>query len=119
MNNIDKYDINEEDNVPREIYGIPSYMQVQNKYDINQKDNIPQILYGIPPIKIVEVNDEMKSKTNSDSTLTCPYCGSEELWTYLYGEPTYDYDKDKYVLGGCEINLYNPKYKCKKCGKDI
>lgn len=56
---------------------------------------------------------------NNNPKINCPNCGSEELWEYLYGEPTYDYDREKYVLGGCEITLDNPKYKCKQCGKDV
>ena len=50
---------------------------------------------------------------------TCPYCNSTNIKEYLYGEPTYDYDKDKYVLGGCILSLDKPKYKCSDCGKDI
>lgn len=49
----------------------------------------------------------------------CPYCNSTNVKKYLYGMPTHDYDKDKYILGGCEVTLSNPKYKCMDCGKDI
>lgn len=101
IRNKDKYDIKPEDNVPQKVYGIPN-----NKYDINPENNVPQRVYGIPNI----------SDINSRK---CPYCGSIELWKYLYGEPTYDYDKNKYILGGCEITGNQPTHKCKKCGKDI
>ena len=81
-------------------------MRNKNKYDIKPEDNIPQKVYGVPFF-------------DNKNTKKCPYCNSTELWKYLYGEPTHDYDKDKYVLGGCEITGNQPTYKCKKCGKDI
>ncbi len=111
----DKYDIDEKDNIPQIVYGIPDSLRKQwekeektenNKYDISPENNVPQEVYGIPNI----------SDINSRK---CPYCGSIELWKYLYGEPTYDYDKNKYILGGCEITGNQPTHKCKKCGKDI
>ena len=105
IRNKDKYDIKPEDNVPQKVYGIPNNM-TNSKYDINPENNVPQRVYGIPNI----------SDINSRK---CPYCGSIELWKYLYGEPTYDYDKNKYILGGCEITGNQPTHKCKKCGKDI
>lgn len=76
------------------------------KYDINPENNIPQRVYGVP--NIVDINSRK-----------CPYCGSTELWKYLYGEPTSEYDKDKYILGGCKITGNQPTHKCKKCNKDI
>ena len=100
----DKYNVDPYDNMPREVYGIPDSMR--NKYDIKPKDNIPQKVYGVPFF-------------DNKNTKKCPYCNSSELWKYLYGMPTHDYDKDKYVLGGCEITGNQPTYKCKKCGKDI
>ena len=102
----DKYDIKPEDNVPQKVYGIPDFIRNKDKYDIQPEDNVPQKVYGIPNI----------SDINSRK---CPYCGSIELWKYLYGEPIYDYDKNKYILGGCEITENQPTHKCKKCGKDI
>lgn len=65
------------------------------------------------PIKNIENLEELIKKD-----IICPYCNSKEVWEYLYGEPTYDYDKDKYVLGGCEID-FSKKYKCKNCKKDF
>lgn len=53
------------------------------------------------------------------NTLQCPYCSSKRLWKYLYGLPASNYDKNKYVLGGCEITDFQPTHKCKKCGQDI
>ena len=111
----DKYDIDAKDNTPQFVYGIPDSLRKKwakedeeknKKYDIDPEDNIPQKVYGVPFF----VNKNTKK---------CPYCNSTELWKYLYGEPTHDYDKDKYVLGGCEITGNQPTYKCKKCGKDI
>lgn len=55
----------------------------------------------------------------SSNELKCPNCGSTELLKYLYGEPTYDYDKEKFILSGCIITEKNPQYKCKKCNKDL
>lgn len=102
----DKYDIDAKDNTPQFVYGIPDSMRNKNKYDVKPEDNIPQKVYGVPFF-------------DNKNTKKCPYCNSTELWKYLYGEPTHDYDKDKYVLGGCEITGNQPTYKCKKCGKDI
>ena len=44
----EKYDIEPEDNLPREVYGIPNWLQEKrknenkDKYDINPEDNVPQ-----------------------------------------------------------------------------
>jgi len=54
----------------------------------------------------------------TDNNVICPYCNSNEVWEYLYGEPTYDYNRDKYVLGGCELD-FTKTHKCKKCNKDF
>ena len=51
MKDEEKYDVNPEDNVPREVYGIPDFIREkrkQNQYDINPEDNVPQKVYGIP-----------------------------------------------------------------------
>ena len=63
--------------------------------------------------------DSRKSKTIAINEHNCPYCGSEKLKKYLYGEPPYNYDKEKYELGGCERTGDDPIYKCSDCGKDI
>lgn len=124
----DKYNVNPEDNMPREVYGIPDSMRNKNKYDIKPEDNMPQRVYGVPNPQTkydVKPEDNIPQKVygvpffDNKNTKKCPYCNSTELWKYLYGEPTHDYDKDKYVLGGCEITGNQPTYKCKKCGKDI
>lgn len=65
------------------------------------------------------IYDSKKSKTINVDERRCPYCNSLNIKEYLYGEPTNDYDREKYVLGGCEISLDNPRYKCSDCGKDI
>jgi len=39
-----KYDVDPEDNVPREVYGIPS----PSKYDMKPENNVPQRVYGVP-----------------------------------------------------------------------
>lgn len=142
----DKYDIDAKDNTPQFVYGIPDSMRKKwakeneeknKKYDIDVEKNRPQIVYGPPEFFIKKVQEEQNEKYNIDpednipqkvygvpffdnkNTKKCPYCNLTELWKYLYGEPTHDYDKDKYVLGGCEITGNQPTYKCKKCGKDI
>lgn len=124
----DKYDIDAKDNTPQFVYGIPDSMRNKNKYDIKPEDNMPQRVYGVPNPKTkydVKPEDNIPQKIygvpffDNKNTKKCPYCNSTELWKYLYGEPTHDYDKDKYVLGGCEITGNQPTYKCKKCGKDI
>ncbi len=142
----DKYDIDAKDNTPQFVYGIPDSLRKKwakedeeknKKYDIDVEKNRPQIVYGPPEFFIKKVQEEQNEKYNIDpednipqkvygvsffdnkNTKKCPYCNSTELWKYLYGEPTHDYYKDKYVLGGCEITGNQPTYKCKKCGKDI
>ena len=124
----EKYNIDPEDNMPREVYGIPDSMRNKNKYDIKPEDNMPQRVYGVPNPQTkydVKPEDNIPQKVygvpffDNKDTKKCPYCNSTELWKYLYGEPTHDYDKNKYVLGGCEITGNQPTYKCKKCGKDI
>lgn len=133
----DKYDMEAEDNVPQFVYGIPDTMRKQwekeekeqkEKYDIKPEDNMPQRVYGVPNPQTkydIKPEENVPQKVygvpffDNKNTKKCPYCNSTELWKYLYGEPTYDYDKDKYVLGGCEITGNQPTYKCKKCGKDI
>lgn len=64
-------------------------------------------------------NNEKIETLNDIEEVKCPYCGSRELWKYLYGEPAADYDREKYVLGGCVITGNNPVYRCKNCDKDI
>jgi len=55
----------------------------------------------------------------------CPYCGSKDNATYLWGEPLLDeklykaIDEGKTVLGGCCVSKYSPRYKCNKCHKDF
>lgn len=63
--------------------------------------------------------DSKKSKTIKEDEKFCPYCNSLNIKKYLYGEPTFDYEKDKYILGGCIISFDRPTYKCTDCGKDI
>ena len=53
------------------------------------------------------------------NTRKCPFCGSLNLLEYLYGFPAYDYDKEKYIFGGCEITDYQPIYMCSDYNKDI
>ena len=68
----------------------------------------------------MEYNSKISKKIKEDEK-KCPYCNSSNLKEYLYGMPSYDYDQEKYVLGGCEIVLNEPRpqYKCFNCGKDI
>ena len=64
-------------------------------------------------------NNEKVETLNCVEETRCPYCGSQELWKYLYGEPVADYDRENYILGGCVITGNDPIYKCKNCNKDI
>ena len=63
--------------------------------------------------------DNKISKVMNNDEKRCPFCNSLNIKEYLYGEPTSDYDRERYVLGGSEITLNSPKYKCSDCGKDI
>ena len=59
----DKYNIEPEDNIPQEVYGIPNSM-MENKYNIEPEDNIPQKVYGVPNSMM-----ENKSDINKDSII--------------------------------------------------
>jgi len=63
--------------------------------------------------------DSKKAKVMDPNDKKCPYCNSENIKEYLYGYPSANYDKEKYVLGGCSNSFDGPKYKCLDCGKDI
>jgi hypothetical protein len=45
----------------------------------------------------------------------CPDCQSTESKRIVYGLPAYDFDFDKYEVGGCCVTGQDPKYKCMKC----
>jgi len=59
---ISKYDVEPEDNIPREVYGIPSPIQKEldkekDKYEVNPEKNVPQRVYGVPsPEKVSDEN---------------------------------------------------------------
>lgn len=42
-----KYDIDVEDNIPREVYGIPNFMRNNDKNDIKVEDNVSQKIYDV------------------------------------------------------------------------
>lgn len=44
------YDIEPEDNIPYELYGIPDFLK--KDYDIEPEANVPQRVYGVPNINI-------------------------------------------------------------------
>lgn len=100
--NASKFDVKCDENIPRIVYGIPN----PEKYDVKPKDNIPERVYGI---KVVDRNAEMKR---------CTKCGCV-LKTYIYGEVKGDVDTSKYILGGCIIEKDNPKYNCPNCNIDF
>lgn len=55
----------------------------------------------------------------------CPYCGSEDIAEYIWGEPLLDenlfkaLDNKEVILGGCCISDNDPQYHCNKCDKDF
>lgn len=108
-------------------YDAKQLKELNNKFNITGLYTFMELLRDdfITAKKILDSNftyNPIKDKLEKNSSAEeekCPYCGSNELYKYLYGEPTFDYDKEKYVLGGCEIGLDRPIYKCKKCGNDI
>ena len=93
-------------NILKKYFEVDKHITNSTKYDVKPEDNVPREVYGIP-------------NPFSKTIKKCPYCGSSEVLEYLYGEPAYDYDKSKYVLGGCIVTGNDPAYKCMKCGKDI
>lgn len=71
FNKKNKYDIDEKDNRPQIVYGIPDSLRKQwekeakeeekaKKYDINPEDNMPQEVYGIPDSLKKELGKEAK-----------------------------------------------------------
>ena len=64
--NTNNYEIDPEDNIPREVYGIPSPIQnkldkEKDKYEVNPEKNVPQRVYGVPsPAKVSDENKNDK-----------------------------------------------------------
>lgn len=90
------------------MYGEMIYFSGDENLTSNQQNNIQSNNDTIKKISDFVLNQPI-----------CPFCGSIELLKYKYGEPTSQIDESKYILGGCLIDGHIPKYKCKKCGKDI
>jgi hypothetical protein len=58
-----------------------------------------------------------KSPIRIDRFTFCPKCSAKgEIREILYGLPSGDYNKAKFVLGGCDISHENPEIKCVGCG---
>src|SRR5699024_7236769 len=55
----------------------------------------------------------------SDKSQTCENCGSPNIVTIIYGNPSpqlmEEYKQGKVQLGGCDIAPWNPKWHCKNC----
>lgn len=57
--------------------------------------------------------------------VVCPYCNSNNIAEFVYGEVVLDeelkqdLEKGEIVLGGCCIEKDYPSYHCNKCGKDF
>jgi hypothetical protein len=55
----------------------------------------------------------------------CPKCRSEQIGTFLYGEPAYSEElmneikAGKVILGGCCITGYDPTWRCIDCKTEI
>lgn len=111
-----KYDVEAEDNIPYEVYGIPDFVRQPGRYVSDFEDDNTQEVFKNPN---EQFNNNDTKVADIAETKTCPYCGSTELWKYLYGNPMDDYDRNIYILGGNEEKLSSPQYKCKKCEKDI
>lgn len=77
-----KYDIEPKDNVPREVYGIPSPLKkeidnAKDKYDVKPEQNVPQKVYGVmnPDISF-DKNDK-----ESINIIINNYCLSLTKWS--------------------------------------
>lgn len=82
--NIDNYEIDPEDNVPREVYGIPSPVQKdldkeKDKYEVNPEKNVPQRVYGVPNPEKFELDLDKRNK-ESVSVIINDYCLSLTKW---------------------------------------
>lgn len=55
----------------------------------------------------------------------CPKCNSENLARFSYGLPNFTDElkkqiaDGKIVLGGCELSIDNPIYRCNDCRKEF
>ena len=61
------------------------------------------------------------SKKTSQPEKNCPFCGSDNISSIIYGYPSPELlDKaarGEVSLGGCVITNYDPNKKCNVCGK--
>ncbi len=60
----DKYEINEKDNVPYEVYGIPDFKK--KNYDVKPEENVPQRVYGVPNAMLNNNNDKYDIKPENN-----------------------------------------------------
>lgn len=64
-------------------------------------------------------------KKNNQNKPVCPYCQSEDVAEYIWGEPCLDedlfkaIDNGEVVLGGCCVSDHDPQYHCNTCHKDF
>ncbi len=64
-------------------------------------------------------------KKNNQNKPICPYCKSEDVAEYIWGEPCLDedlfkaIDKGEVILGGCCVSNHDPQYHCNACHKDF
>ena len=58
-------------------------------------------------------------------SVICPTCGGTNTRRYAYGLMSFRSEEDErkfketHILGGCEIDLMSPSYRCLDCKKDF
>ena len=61
-------------------------------------------------------------KTVKTNKIVCSDCGSTNVVTIMYGYPgpgaVHDSEEGKVHLGGCIVDVDNPKWHCKDCERD-
>ena len=96
--------------------GLPLVILVSNESEIRMSTS-DEAMSIIDNLEIDSMIQNINNKILNE--LECPFCKSTELLKYMYGEPASIFDETKYISGGCIKTGNDPKYKCKKCGKDI
>lgn len=97
-----KYDIDPEDNMPREVYGIPDSMINKKKYEVKPEENIPQRVYGVPnmfdlPKTMIQDAIRINIKNNESNYFIglkhSKYVGELDEYSLLFGNKNHFNDK--------------------------
>lgn len=120
INDVDKYNIDAEDNRPQIIYGIPDTLreqwereekdkkdEVKEKYDIKPEENLPREVYGIPNW----LQEKRKNENNEKYDIN----PEDNVPQKVYGVPNYDFSQDKVKKESINIVVENYCLSLTKC----